>query len=83
MDEFDDPDAAEDELPDLHVITIMYSQDDDEPPVVDLGLTSPWMAVTLLEQIANYISMTLIPPTVSYNGNVIFSALVIEDDEGV
>ena len=73
-------DTDREDLPDLHVITIMYSMNDCSPPVVDLGLTSPWLAVTLLNQAAEYLGMTLIPPTVTYRGSVIFEAVDEEID---
>lgn len=71
---------AEEDLPDLQVITIMYSVNDSAPPIVDLGLANPWLAVTLFNQVSEYLQMTLVPPTISYGGNVIFEA-VDEDIE--
>jgi hypothetical protein len=67
------------DLPSLQVITIMYSENDGNPPEVDLGNTSPWFAVTLLEQVAASLSMTLIPPTIRYEGRVIFEAVHNDD----
>jgi hypothetical protein len=74
-----DDEIPVEELPKLQVITIMYSENDGAPPEVDLGETNPWLAVTLLEQVAAAISVTLIPPTIRYDGRVIFEAVRNDD----
>lgn len=74
-----DEETPDEELPSLQVITIMYSENDGTPPEVDLGETNPWLAVTLLEQVAGALSMTLIPPTIRYEGRTIFEAVRNDD----
>lgn len=63
---------------DIQVITITYSEDDTGPPQVDLGLTNPWLAITLLRQVAEALEMTLLPPTIRYNNRTIFEAVGLD-----
>lgn len=68
----------EEELPDLHVVTIMW-EEGAGPAQVDLGNMSPWVAITLLNMVTDSLEMVLHPPTIRYADKVIFEAFCESD----
>lgn len=72
-----------DELAGLSIITLMYDTCSDEPPMLDLGNCTPWVAYTILRSAIESLQI-LIPPTdISYRGEVICRNTfeVFDDDD--
>ena len=88
MNEKDLPEEDEEfvpNLPNLQIITVMFDNTSGEVPSLDLGNTSPWVAVTLLETALETLKMTIPPVDVTYKGQVIcssaFEVIDSEDDD--
>lgn len=87
MDEQDLPqeDEFSPDLPNLQIITIMFDSASGEVPSLDLGNTSPWLAITLLETAIETLKMTIPPVDVTYKGHVIcssaFEVIDTEDED--
>lgn len=73
-------DEVDQDLPNIHVVTIMW-EEGAGPAQVDLGHLSPWVAVTLLNMVTDSLEMVLHPPTIRYAGNVIFEAMCEPDHD--
>jgi len=79
----EDQEDIPDELSGLSIITLMYDSCSDEPPMLDLGNCSPWVAYTMLRAAFESLQI-LIPPTdISYRGEVICRNTfeVFDDDD--
>lgn len=88
MDEQDLPQPDEDyvsELPNLQIITIVFDNSTGDVPSLDLGNTSPWVAITLLETAIETLKMLIPPVDVTYKGQVVcsstFEVIDLEDEE--
>jgi hypothetical protein len=88
MDEQDLPEPdqeSEDILPNLQIVTIMFDNTSDDVPSLDLGNTSPWVAITLLQSAINTLEMLIPPVDVTYKGQIVcsssFEVLDLEDDD--
>jgi hypothetical protein len=73
-DDFEDLDHFEDDLPDLQIITIMFDNSIADVPVLDLGDTPPWLALTILQSAVSTLEMLIPPVDVTYRGRVVCSS---------
>lgn len=69
-----------DDLPRYRVVTIMWDENAEGPAEVDLGDLNPWVAVSLLATVVDSLRMVLQPPTIKYDGDVIFDTVPEGDD---
>ena len=76
----DDMNYEDDDLPKLHALTIVWEEGANCPPQVDLGEMSPWVAITLLNMVAESLELVLHPPTIRYKDDIIFEAITDLDD---
>jgi hypothetical protein len=74
----DDEEISDEDLPSIHMVTIMW--DEEGPAQVDLGTLSPWVAISLLNMVTDSLEMILHPPTIRYDNQVIFEAILDTDD---
>lgn len=88
MDEEKESELSEEEQDSLrqlfpHCITITWEEDDECTPIVNLDDTPPLLALTMFQMICQALSARVIPPTISYGGEVIFEPIGFfdEDDE--
>lgn len=72
-----DPDISEDFLSRYHVITLTINTDKPSPEL-DIGDIPPQAAITFLDQASSALREVLRPPTVRYDGVVIYGP---EDEE--
>jgi hypothetical protein len=83
--ELDEESEDEDSLPNIQVVTIVFDNTTDDVPSLDLGDTSPWIAITLLQSAINTLEMLIPPVDVTYKGQVVcsssFELLDSEDDD--
>lgn len=75
-----DEEEVEEDLPSLHVVTIMW-EEGAGPAQVDLGHMSPWVAISLLNMVTDSLEMVLHPPTIRYADKVIFEAVCEPDSD--
>lgn len=76
----DDESNLSQQIKDIHVMTIVVDKDQGGPQV-DLGDMDPWFAATVFRHVADAIEMTLHPPKIVYEGDIIFDAIEVGEDD--
>lgn len=70
-------------ISDMHIITIVFDEEGYDAPKLDLGDTSPLVAIALLQSAIETLQMLVPPVDVSYKGMLVCHSTfeVLDEDE--
>jgi hypothetical protein len=70
-------------ISDMHIITIVFDEEGYDAPKLDLGDTSPLVAIALLQSAIETLQMLVPPVDVSYKGMLVChsSFEILDEDE--